>query len=208
MIYSLSPDGHFTFVNSAAAATVQGSVHECLGLSFLSLVRPDFREAAIYFYQQQIRDKIPATYFEFPVVAKDGSEVWIGQNLQLAIEDGEIIELQGLGRNITSQKETEGLLLESERRYRLLFESNPHPMWVFDEETLAFLAVNDAAVRQYGYSRAEFLGMTIKNIRASEDMPALLTHKTKHADGYGSYDSSVVWKHQRKDGSLIEVEIT
>lgn len=208
MIYSLSPDGHFTFVNSAAAAAVKRTVEECLGLHFLSLVRKDFQETAIDFYEQQIRDKIPATYFEFPVVGKDGSEVWIGQNLQLAMVNGEIVELQALGRNITSRKETEERLLESERRYRLLFESNPHPMWVFDEETLAFLAVNDAAVRQYGYSRAEFLGMTIKDIRTSDDVPALFTHEAKYTDGYGSYDSSVAWRHQRKDGSLIEVEIT
>lgn len=81
-------------------------------------------------------------------------------------------------------------------------------MWVFDEETKAFLAVNDAAIRQYGYSQAEFLAMTIKNIRASDDLPALFAHQAKCEDGYGSYDSSVAWKHQRKDGSLIDVEIT
>lgn len=100
MIYSLSPDGHFTFVNSAAAAIVRRSVDECLGLHFLSLVREDFHETAIDFYQQQIQDRIPATYFEFPVVARDGAEIWIGQSLQLAMEDGEIVELQALGRNI------------------------------------------------------------------------------------------------------------
>ena len=208
MIYSLSPDGHFTFVNSAAAAIVKRSVDECLGLHFLSLVREDFRKTAIDFYQQQIQDMIPATYFEFPVIAGNGAEIWIGQNLQLAIEDGEIVELQALGRNITSRKETEELLQESERRYRLLFESNPHPMWVFDEETLAFLAVNDAAIREYGYSRTEFLGMTIENIRASEELPSLFAHKAKRDVGYGSYDSSVAWRHQRKDGSFIDVEIT
>lgn len=100
MIYSLSPDGHFTFVNSAAASTIKRSVDECVGLHFLSLVRKDFRETAINFYQQQIQEKIPATYFEFPVVAKDGAEIWIGQNVQLVIEGGKVVELQALGRNI------------------------------------------------------------------------------------------------------------
>ena len=50
------------------------------------------------------------------------------------------------------------MLAQSEEQYRLLFEGNPHPMWVYDVETLAFLAVNDAAVESYGYSRDEFLG--------------------------------------------------
>jgi len=55
-----------------------------------------------------------------------------------------------------------------------LFENNPHPTWVFDRETLRFLAVNAAAVRKYGYSREEFLAMTLKDIRPPEDVPALL----------------------------------
>src|SRR6185295_6798963 len=63
---------------------------------------------------------------------------------------------------------------EADRRYRLLFDANPQPMWVFDVETLGFLAVNDAAVRHYGYSRDEFLAVTIKDIRSPEEVPALL----------------------------------
>ena len=56
----------------------------------------------------------------------------------------------------------------------MLFEASPTPMWVYDAETLAFLAVNDAAVRHYGYSREEFLAMTIKDIRPPEDIPRML----------------------------------
>ena len=56
-----------------------------------------------------------------------------------------------------------------QEQYRLLFESNPHPMWVFDRETMRFLAVNDAAVEQYGYSKEEFLSMTLAQIRSPED---------------------------------------
>ena len=61
-------------------------------------------------------------------------------------------------------------LKDSERRYRTLFESNPHPMWVYDVESLKFLTVNDAAVAHYGYSREEFLAMTIMDIRPVEDI--------------------------------------
>src|SRR5512143_2917124 len=57
--------------------------------------------------------------------------------------------------------------------YRELFEANPHPMWVYDLETLAFLAVNDAAIRHYGYSRAGFLSMRITDIRPDEELPKL-----------------------------------
>jgi PAS domain-containing protein len=77
-------------------------------------------------------------------------------------------------RNATERRRTESALRESEQRYRKLFASNPHPMWVYDVETLEFLEVNNAAISNYGYSREEFSRMTIKDIRSHEDIPALL----------------------------------
>lgn len=78
-------------------------------------------------------------------------------------------------------------------------------MWVYDERTLRFLIVNDAAVHRYGYSRQEFSSMTIKNIRSSEEVPALL--KTTRQDGPGLSNSGV-WRHRKKDGSIIDVEVS
>jgi two-component system cell cycle sensor histidine kinase/response regulator CckA len=94
----------------------------------------------------------------------------------------------------------------SERRYRMLFDASPLPMWVYDAQTLKFLAVNDAAIRHYGYTREEFLTMRILDIRPAEDVPALL-EDLKGDDGPGSPVPNI-WRHKRKDGSLIEVEIT
>ncbi len=92
----------------------------------------------------------------------------------------------------------------SEDQYRLLFESNPIPMWVFDRNTLRFLAVNHAAMRQYGYTEPEFLSATIADIRPAEDIPALLADVEKRE--YGLQEPGI-WRHRRKDGSLINVEI-
>ena len=78
-------------------------------------------------------------------------------------------------------------------------------MWVYDLETLSFLAVNDAAVRHYGYSQDEFLAMTIKDIRPSEDIPALMDDLSKKT---GDVKNSTQWRHCKKDGALIDVEIT
>ena len=75
---------------------------------------------------------------------------------------------------------------ETEEGYRLLFESNPHPMWIYDRDTLAFLAVNDAAVHDYGYTRGEFLAMTIKDIRPPEDVPSLLEKVSRVTPGMNS----------------------
>jgi PAS domain S-box-containing protein len=98
----------------------------------------------------------------------------------------------------------EEALRQSEERYRALFESNPQPMFVYDTRTLAYLAVNDAAVHQYGYSREEFLRMTVANIRPAGDVPELM--KMLAASGPG-FEHCGVWRHRKKDGTLIDVEI-
>lgn len=96
-------------------------------------------------------------------------------------------------------------LKSSESSYRLLFEKNPQPMWVYDVQSLAFLAVNEAAIEHYGYSRAEFLRMTGADIRPAEDIPALLESVSRAPHGL---EKAGRWRHRKKDGSLIDVEIT
>jgi PAS domain S-box-containing protein len=88
-------------------------------------------------------------------------------------------------------------------QYRLLFESNPIPMWVFHRETLRFLAVNRAAIRQYGYSEAEFLGMTIADIRPAGTIAELMQDVALRHRGL---QQPGLWKHHRKDGAIFDVE--
>jgi len=86
-----------------------------------------------------------------------------------------------------------------------VLQQSPVPMWIFDVSTFAFLAVNDAAIRQYGYSRHEFLSMTILDIRPSTDVQPLLREELlehRHAS------RGEVWTHRKKDGTLVTVEIT
>ena len=95
--------------------------------------------------------------------------------------------------------------LETSRAlYRRLFEENPQPMYICDVETLEFLEVNEAMVKHYGYTRDEFLKMSIKDIRPPEDIPALI------ADVQGNAQPQNVageWRHLKKDGTLVHVFI-
>ncbi|HJT66636.1 MAG TPA: ATP-binding protein [Pyrinomonadaceae bacterium] len=109
------------------------------------------------------------------------------------------------GEQAHAETQTDEALRKSEAQYRALFEWNPHPMWVYEERTLRFLAVNDAAVQRYGYSREEFLSMTIKSIRSPADVPSLI--KTTKEDGPG-LSVTGLWKHRKQDGTVIDVEVT
>lgn len=109
------------------------------------------------------------------------------------------------GRIAAAQGRARKLWRESEQRYRELFESHPQPMWVYDLETLCFLAVNNAAVHHYGYARDEFLSMTIKDIRPPQDVSALLENVSKVTSGFARAGT---WRHRKKDGTIINVEIT
>lgn len=92
----------------------------------------------------------------------------------------------------------------SERSHREMFAANPVPMWVYDLETLRFLAVNDAAIRDYGYSREEFLKMTIMDIRPAEDRPRLHFNLAAVSEGL---DDAGLWRHRTRDGRCIDVDI-
>lgn len=95
----------------------------------------------------------------------------------------------------------------SERHYRMLFAHNPQPMWAYDMETLRFVEVNDAAIATYGYSREEFLARTILDIRPAEDRAELLALLARLHIG-PKPSLNVRSRHQRKDGSLLDVEIS
>lgn len=122
---------------------------------------------------------------------------------------GEVPQITEVEAVRSKLKESALMLNASETRYAELFRSNPHPMWIYDLETLRFLAVNNAAVARYGYSQDEFLAMTIADIRPAEDVPKLRDNieKRRHLLK-GSFDHAGIWRHRKKDGSLISVEIS
>lgn len=97
-------------------------------------------------------------------------------------------------------------LLDSEQRYSELFDFSPQPMWVFDLETLEFMDVNLAAIKHYGYNRSEFLSMKISDIRPAEEIPALLA-EVKDVRNVNPYFAVGMFKHQKKNGEIILVEI-
>lgn len=100
--------------------------------------------------------------------------------------------------------DAEEALQRSEQAYRTMFEVHPQPMWVYDLETLSILAVNDAAIVKYGYSRDEFLSMTIADVRPREEVPRLLENVLQVTEGL---DDAGIWTHIDKSGRAFPVHI-
>jgi PAS domain S-box-containing protein len=118
-----------------------------------------------------------------------------------------IIQTQGdLEKEIGERRRVENELQAIAERYRLLFESNPNPMFVFDEETLRFLAVNEAAVRHYGWSREELLGLSILDVRLPEDRELARDVIRRYR---GVQETRIgVFRHCRKNGTVMDMEVT
>lgn len=105
---------------------------------------------------------------------------------------------------IEKRKKSEERMRRAQEQYRLLFDSNPIPVWVYDLETLAIVDVNKVAISRYGYSREEFLRCKITDIRPGEDIPSLLESVYKEG---GIPQDSGPWRHRKKSGELIDVQI-
>ena len=151
-----------------------------------------------------------AAAFAFPVLQEQEVvavfEFWSSQIVEP--ERDLLDSFATMGRALGSyfaHKKDEKAIRDSERRYRLMFENNPHPMWVYDLETLRFLAVNRSAVQKYGYSVDEFCAMTIADIYPPDEARELL--QKIPLVPHESEDPKQL-RHRTRDGRLLDVEIT
>jgi PAS domain S-box-containing protein len=203
MIFTQDLSGKLTSINLAAQKFLGRKPEEIIGNSFFSVfgVIPESNGFGGGLARPQ-----EAGEFRHQFVARSsgGEDRWLDLIVS-PIKDklNETIGFRGLARDVTERKRFEEALRDSEERYRLLFESTPQPIWVYNEETLSFLAVNEAATRTYGYSRDEFLSMTIDDIRSSEDIPTLIIKNDPN-----DLVISSPWRHRTRTGATIYVEIS
>jgi PAS domain S-box-containing protein len=197
-------DGRYIWANTAWGNLHQGGTSAALGKTDDELWSPEIA-ARFRAGDAQALVSFAPIETEEQSVAREGSIVhWFSMKFRINDAEGRPV-VGGISVDVTQRIQSQIALRESEARYRMLFESNPHPMWVFDVESLDFLAVNDAAVDRYGYSRDEFLAMKISDIRPTEDVPRLV--QRLHTSMSHSYMSDRLWRHRKKDGKVIDVEV-
>lgn len=203
IIYARDMDGSIRSINEAGARFFGRPAFELIGQPLSVLIG---EEAAT----RNIAAMKEVKTFE-PIRFTDCLKNALGEQRHLegivTVErdsQGESLAVRGVVRDVTERRQAEAALEKQNDEYRLLFDSNPCPMYVCDEKSLAFLAVNEAAIDHYGYTREEFLGMTLPNIRPPDEVPALMNHVAQHRQSYGAAGA---WKHQKKDGSVIDVDV-
>jgi PAS domain S-box-containing protein len=204
VIFTQDLTGRLTSVNLAGEKFLGRKQEEIIGNSFFALfgVIPENNGFA---GALNGNDQPQEFRHQFLARSAAGDDRWLDLIVSPIKKFEETIGFRGLARDVTERKRFEEALRDSEERYRLLFESTPQPIWVYNEETLAFLAVNEAATRTYGYSRDEFLSMTINDLRPQEDIPTLMIKNTEDPD---ELVISSPWRHQTSDRKTIYVEMT
>jgi len=206
IIYIFNIKGVFTYVSNAWTLLLGHRVEQVIGKSFQQFIHKDDFQKCLDFVNNVFQYGERQELIEYRVQHKNGSWFWHSSSgVPLKNKYGRIIGFEGTSSDITERKLTELKLRESEKNYRYLFANNPQPMWIIDYETLAFLEVNSAAVNHYGYSKAEFLGMKLGNIKLQKNSlaPFKKLNNEKH-----DYRISLEEKHRTKSGKIIYVEIT
>lgn len=166
-----------------------------------TLIHPDDRERMEHHIQEHFKSQAGFYEAELRVKTKEGYYKWILSKGMIVdrLEDNTPARMIGLHSDITERKKVE-------EDYKLLFYDNPMPMWTFDPKTHKFLDVNKATIKNYGYSKEEFLKMTLFDIRPEEDIEKLRNFIDVVNDE--KLPKKKLWRHKRKNGEIIYVNIT
>ncbi len=207
-------DGEIVMVNTAWEQFGQHNGlppgYRSVGSNYLAVCRDavgteeEGAYAAAVGIRQVLGGLLPLFTMEYPCHSPDVQRWFRMQVTAVPNEDG-----QGIGgamvmhMDISARKLAEIELQHREEQYRSLFEVHPQPMWIFDLKSLRILAVNYAAMHVYGYSREEFLEMTIADLRPNDEVSRLVAYIQNEPE---SHHSAGIWKHRHKDGSIHEVE--
>jgi len=203
LIYYCDMDGRFTYVNQTAARVMQYGEHELVGRHYLSLVREDERERVGLAYKAQVVQRLPTTYSEFPAVARDGRTIWVGQHVQLVYEDGVVVGIQAIARDISRQKDAEERLRRSEARYRSLIQDAAYGIYRSSE---------DGAILDANPALAQLLGCASVDELMDRNMAEFYRSPAERAELIARYrverfaSAEVNWR--RKDGAAIVVRLS
>jgi PAS domain S-box-containing protein len=199
-IFILDSNGNYLEVNPSGVELTGYTPEELCRMNVKDLVTAESQLENPIRTPDPDPDKAEPLYAQRTLRRKDGRIIQAEVSAR-RLRNGTVMSVI---RDVTERREAEEELHRSEKKYRFLFYDNPLPMWMFSRQDFRFISVNDAAIAQYGFSREEFLSMTIFDIRPEQDREALAATILNPERGIRH---SGVWQHRRKDGSLLYAEI-
>ncbi len=209
--------GAITYASPSVKGVLGFSSADILGKRVIRLVHPEDRNSAVARLKSLLAGESQTERLELRVAHNSGGWKYIEAAIQNRLKDAQIKGMVVNFRDITRRKLAERELRQSEEQWRLVFDGNPNPMWILDAETLAFLAVNDAALQHYGYSRDEFFKLTLRDLCANGNErsgggasclpPVDCLHMLSEKDAWPRKVGSGTSKHLKKDGTPIDVEV-
>jgi PAS domain S-box-containing protein len=206
-IYRIDTRGIFTYANPVASRLLGFTPDEpgIVGRSYLDFVRFDYHQQGIELYKEQLSDRIPVTYWEFPAIAVDGRQLWIGQNVHLEQRNGWVTSLFAVARDITQRKTAELALRESEERHRFLSEHSTD-MLSRQAPDGTILYASPVSLTLLGYSTDELIGTSVFEYCHPDDLEAMRAASARllgHAD-----IETLTYRIRRRDGEYIWFETT
>lgn len=197
-------NGKFVFVNPRFAEIFGYLPDEIVDtMAVDGIIHNSYKHIAIENVQKRIDDEVESAHYEAMGLKKDGSANWVEFFGSRAIIGG-VPTIIGSMIDITKRKAAEEELRTSEQQYKLLFESNPLPLWMVDKDTMRVIAANEAAARLYGYTKEELLDMSVTTFRVPEDRGLQMREWKEHVDS--TTERNIV-RHVKKDGTIMFIQV-
>lgn len=205
IIYKTDDRGYFIYVNPTASRVTGYSEGELLGKHFVKLIRNDYKESILAYYKKQLQYRERSTYQEFPVISKSGQEIWVGQTVDLSINERKEIYFFSMCRDITDRKKIEKQLLLNEEKYKSILENLELGLLEVDIEGIVIKAYPQFC-QLTGYSENEIVGKDANRFLLTPESFELMQEQLKkRAEGKSSvYEVQII----KKNGDPIWVIIS
>jgi PAS domain S-box-containing protein len=211
-IFATDPSGNCTFINRTALDLLDYRKEDCLGKNMHHLIHYRHKDGNPYPQSEcaicNVRNNLTIQNSADDEVfwKADGTPFDIRYSSNAILENGVFKGTVIAFSDISEQKNRQIAIAESEKKYKYIFENNPSPMFIWDFETLRIVDCNIEALMKYGYSRAEFLQLNIRDIRPREDINRI-NAATRNESTYGEIHHAT-WRHKKKNGDIMYVEVT
>jgi len=199
-------EANYVYTSPSSFSVLGWHPEEFIGKSVAEFIHPDDREIVFSnFLKLGLEKKIIISPFRFQ--HKNGDWRWLETKVTDLTDDPSVNGIVTNSRDITERIHAEEELKNSEEKYKLLFQESPLPKWVYALGTFKILDVNKNAIAEYGYSREEFLNMTVSDLHPKEEIPRLLTIRKNLKSREGTVSIGMV-THLKKDRTRIKVEVS